>query len=103
MQLVDRKLYIANVSAFGSAPQQRAVRARDSRNGGVNCEHCRALIAWLRGTSASERLLGLMLAGFVFAASPALIATVRSTVSLSLQILLQVGHAGFIAFQIFGR
>jgi hypothetical protein len=44
-----------------------------------------------------------MLAAFVLAASPALVATLRSTVSLSFQILLQAGHVGLVAFQIFGR
>jgi hypothetical protein len=53
--------------------------------------------------SASDRLLAMVLVAFVVTASPALLETVRSTVSLSLQILLQAGHAGLIAFQIFGR
>jgi hypothetical protein len=103
MQLVDSKLYIANATTFGSAPRRHGVGNGGSQIGGVNCHRRRVLMAWLRGTSASERLLGMMLAGFIVAASPALVATVRSTVALSLQILSQVGHAGFIAFQIFGR
>jgi hypothetical protein len=45
----------------------------------------------------------MLLAAFVVTASPALLATVRSAVSLSFQILLEAGHAGLIAFQIFGR
>jgi hypothetical protein len=45
----------------------------------------------------------MMLAAFVVAASPALLGTIRSAVALALQILLEVGHFGFIAFQIFGR
>jgi hypothetical protein len=32
-----------------------------------------------------------------------LLNTVRSVVSVALQILLEAGHAGLIAFQIFGR
>jgi hypothetical protein len=96
MQLVDGKLYIENVPAPQIASRSRTittVRGRKSCN----------LIPWLKATSATERLLVLMLAAFVLAASPALVATVRSTVSLSFQILLQAGHVGLVAFQIFGR
>ena len=91
MQLVDSKLYIANLPALKVA----------CRRG--TAEHNRNLISRLRATSPSERLLSLMLAALVVAASPALLATVRSAVTLALQILLQAGHFGFIAFQIFGR
>jgi hypothetical protein len=121
MQLVDSKLYSANVAPFGSSDIEAAadgcwganleqgcdaterqplslhsVRRRNIRNG-----HGR--IAWLRATTASERVLALLLAAFFVTASPALVATVRSTVSLSFQILLQAGHVGLVAFQIFGR
>ena len=121
MQLVDSKLYSANVAPFGSSNieatadgfwganleqsydaterQQLSVRSigrRKIRNGG-------GLIACVKASSASERLLALLLAAFVVTASPALLATVRSTVSLSFQILLQAGHVGLIALQIFGR
>jgi hypothetical protein len=122
MQLVDSKLYGANVAAFGSSDieatadgrwaahleqsyddaterQQLSVRSigrRKVRNGD-------GLIACVKASSASERVLALLLAAFVLTASPALLATVRSTVSLSFQILLQAGHVGLIAFRIFGR
>ena len=104
MQLVDSKLYIANAPAFGSDRQRFALGDLGSRFGSARSRTGRGnLISRLKRSSASERLLALMLAAFVAAASPVLLETVRSTVSLSLQILLQVGHAGFIAFQIFGR
>jgi hypothetical protein len=104
MQLVDGKLYIANAPVFGSDRQRFALGDADSRFGSASSRTGRAdLVSRLKRSSASERLLALMLAAFVAAASPALLETVRSTVSLSLQILLQVGHAGFVAFQIFGR
>jgi hypothetical protein len=90
MQLVDSKLYIANNAALTVAPRS-ATAAR------------RGFISWLRETNASERLLALMLAAFLVAASPALLGTVRSAVSLALQILLQAGHFGLVAFQIFSR
>jgi hypothetical protein len=102
MQHVDSELYVANVTAFSAAPRRHAVGGRDSRSG-ANGHRYRGLISALGGTSASERLLALLLAAFVVTVSPALVATVRSTVSLSFQILLQAGHAGLIAFQIFGR
>jgi hypothetical protein len=105
MQLVDSKLYIGNapshdipalgVPTFGIARQtvggRRAVRAHGN------------LISMLQSASASARLLALMVAALVVVASPVLVATVRSTVSLSLQILSQAGHFGFIALEIFGR
>ena len=103
MQPVDSRLYVANMTAFGAAPRHQAVGNGVSRIGGANGQRWRGLISWLRSTSASERLLALLLAAFVVAVSPSLVATVRSTVSLSFQILLQAGHAGLIAFQIFGR
>jgi hypothetical protein len=96
MQLVDSKLYIENVPALQITRRPRTVTTGHGRK---SCH----LIPWLKATSATERLLVLMLAAFVLAASSALIATVRSTVSLSFQILLQAGHVGLIAFQIFGR
>ncbi len=91
MQLVDSKLYIANLPALRIA--HRSVPAERNRN----------LLSRLRAASASTRLLTLMLAALIAAASPVLLATIRSSVALALQILLQVGHFGFIAFQIFGR
>jgi hypothetical protein len=91
MQLVDSKLYVANF------PTLRIAR----RSAGLG--QSRGLISRLQGTSASARLLVMMLAAFVVAASPALLGTIRSAVALALQILLEVGHFGFIAFQIFGR
>jgi hypothetical protein len=103
MQLVDSKLYIANAPALGFDRQRRVLGDESSPFGGANARTRGNLISRLKRSSASERLLALMLAAFVAAASPALLETVRSTVSLSLQILLQVGHAGLIAFQIFGR
>ncbi|MBV9884997.1 MAG: hypothetical protein JO119_00465 [Acidobacteria bacterium] len=89
MQLVDSKLYIANLPAL------QVVQRRAASN--LN------LISRLKAASASTRLLALMLAALLVAASPALLGTIRSAVALALQILLQVGHFGFIAFQIFGR
>ena len=91
MQLVDSKLYIANLPALQIA--QRRASAGSRRN----------LIAQLKSAGASARLLALMLAAFVVAASPVLLGTIRSAVTLALQILLEAGHFGFIAFQIFGR
>lgn len=96
MQLVDSKLYIANMPPFHGEPRLRTF------NGGRGRTSCN-LISRCRQTSAAERLLALMVAAFVIAASPALLATVRSVVSIALQILVQIGHFGFIAFQIFGR
>jgi hypothetical protein len=111
MQLVDSKLYIANaptfdaaklearsleVSAIGAARRNSSGGRRDARTHGN-------LISLLKATSASARLLALIVAALVVAASPALFTTIRSTVSLSLQILLQAGHFGLIASEIFGR
>jgi hypothetical protein len=96
MQLVDSKIYLENMPALQIAQRSRTVTTGHSRK---SCN----LIPWLKATSATERLLVLMLAAFVLAASPALVATVRSTVSLSFQILAQAAHAGLIALQIFGR
>jgi hypothetical protein len=106
MQLVDSKLYMANMPALEvpsfDVPTLGAGRPRlvGGRRGIRN--RCN-LISLLKATSASARLLALMLTALVIAASPALLATVRSTVSLSLQILLQAGHFGFVALEIFGR
>jgi hypothetical protein len=97
MQLVDSKLYSANITAFPSERQELALR-----RGSIRTER-RNLVSWLKASSASERVLALVLAAFVLTASPALVATVRSTVSLSFQILAQAAHAGLIALQIFGR
>jgi len=111
MQLVDSKLYIANMPALdastvggpaleiptlGVARRHSAGSRRDIRTHGN-------LMSLLRTSSASARLLTLMVAALAFTASPALLATIRSTISLSLQILLQAGHLGLVAFQIFGR
>lgn len=100
MQLVDSKLYIANmqgldVPTLGVARQPLVGGRRAIRSHGN-------LISLLKGTSASARLLALMVAASIVVASPALLATVRSTVSLSFQILLQAGHFGYIALEIFG-
>jgi hypothetical protein len=89
MQLVDSKLHIVNIP---TARGERQLYPSAS-----------AFISRLKATSASRRVLVLLLAALVVTASPALLATIRSTVLLSLEILLQAGHAGFIAFQIFGR
>jgi hypothetical protein len=123
MQLVDSKLYGANVAAFGSsdieatadgrwaahleqsyddATEHRQLRVRGAGRRSARLERGN-LVSWLKASSASERVLALLLAAFVVTASPALLATVRSTVSLSFQILLQAGHVGLIALQIFGR
>jgi hypothetical protein len=91
MQLVDSKLYLANLPAPQIAP--RRATAERSRN----------LTSRLQSTSASTRLLSLMLAALVVAASPALLGTIRSAATLALQILSEAGQFGFIAFQIFGR
>ena len=96
MQLVDSKLYLANMPAPQIAPRLRTV---GTGHGRTNC----SLMPWLRATNATERLLVLMVAAFVVTASPALIETVRSTVAVAFQIFVQAGHFGLIAFQIFGR
>ena len=114
MQLVDRKLYGANIPALRA--DRRHIAAGDRlarrcagggfsqrRSGVIRFGNEGGILSRLRGTSASERLLALMLAALVIAASPALLSTVRSAVSLALQILLEAGHFGLIAFQIFGR
>ena len=91
MQLVDSKLYIANL---GTLPVARK---------GATEKPGAGFVSRLKRTSASERLLAILLAALLVAASPALFSTVRSAVSLALQILLEAGHFGLIAFQIFGR
>jgi hypothetical protein len=111
MQLVDSKLYIANMPALdaqtlgaqsfdvptlGASRRQASGSRRDARTHGN-------LISLLKATSASARLLALMVAALIVVATPALLATIGSTVSLSFQILLQAGHFGLIAFQIFAR
>ena len=123
MQLVDNKLYSANLPRFHAVGDADAIgelferhyegadrNFARRRSGGGDTLSGRArnwngarLVSRLAGSSASERLLALMLAAFVVTASPALLTTVRATVSLSLQILLQAGHFGLVAFQIFGR
>ena len=121
MQLVDSKLCIANL-APAHVPTCNAAAANTSpfalgRTGFVaGCRSDRKLrtvggrgrtgcnlVAQLRETSAAERLLMLMLAAFVVTASPAVLSTVRTTIAIALQILVQIGHLAFIAFQIFGR
>jgi len=82
---------------------RRRIGGGDTRAGRTRNWNGVRLLSRLAGSSASERLLALMLAAFVATASPAMLATVRATVSLSLQILLQAGHFGLVAFQIFGR
>src|SRR5579862_2777744 len=103
MQLVDSKLYVTNLTALGAQRRRLASRGTDLRFGGAHGDASAALLSWLKATSASARLLAMMLAAFVVAASPALLGTIRSALTLALQILLEVGHFGFIAFQIFGR
>jgi hypothetical protein len=88
---MDSVLFITNKSAH-----QIAGRRTDG-------DRKASLISCLKGTSASGRLLALLIAGLLVAASPELLNTLRSAVSLSFQILLEAGHAGLIAFQIFGR
>jgi hypothetical protein len=109
MQLVDSKLYIANVPSV-SVTRREPFATRCDHLSPARAQHCRAprphyrnFISVFRGTSASARLLTLMVAALAVTASPALLATIRSTISLSLQILLQAGHLGLVAFQIFGR
>jgi hypothetical protein len=96
MQLVDSKLYIANMptdeAAIRRIAGRRAIAGQNGR-----------LLSQLKRTTTSERLLALLLVGLLVAASPTLLNTVRSVVSVALQILLEAGHAGLIAFQIFGR
>ncbi len=96
MQLVDSKLYIANTptdeAGGGRILGRRAIAGQNGR-----------LLSQLKRTTTSERLLALLLVGLLVAASPTLLNTVRSVVSVALQILLEAGHAGLIAFQIFGR
>ena len=103
MQLVDGKLYSTNMTGLHPTGAGATAKQRYGSSGRGNGRNDQGIISRLKGTSASERLLALLLAAFVVIASPAMLATVRSTVSLSLQILLQAGHAGLIAFQIFGR
>jgi hypothetical protein len=115
MQLVDSKLYIANAPTLDvrSLGVPTFDVPFDVPMSGVECRHLAGgrrgvqphgnLISLLKATSASARLLALMVAALILAASPALLSTIRSTVSLSLQILLQVGHFGSIALEIFGR
>ena len=116
MQLVDSKLYIANASSLDTATlgvRALGVPALGVPTIGAERRHLAGgrrdgrphgnLISLLKRTSSSERLLALMVTALVVVASPALLATVRSTVSLSLQILLQAGHFGLIALEIFGR
>ena len=91
MQLVDSKLYIANMPSL-QAPRDASATSQSG-----------SFVSRIKATSASARLLVLMLAALVVAASPALIATVRSTVAVAFQIFVQAGHFGLIAFQIFGR
>jgi hypothetical protein len=91
---MDSKLYSANIGPF---------RGRRRQAGTANFRASSDFISRLKTTSASERLLAMLLAAFVVTASPALLTTVRSAVSLSFQILLEAGRAGLIAFQIFGR
>ncbi len=81
---------------LGASRRQASSNRRDARTHGN-------LISRLKATSASARLLALIMAALLVAGSPALLATVCSTVSLSFQILLQAGHVGLIAFQIFAR
>ncbi|HEY2819802.1 MAG TPA: hypothetical protein VGJ06_02070 [Candidatus Acidoferrum sp.] len=97
MQLVDSKLYIANMSALGIA------RSRGNSNHGYGSGQLGDIVSRVAATSASQRLLALLLTALLVAAGPALLNTVLSAVSLTLQILLQAGNFGFIAFQIFGR
>jgi hypothetical protein len=89
MQLVDSKLYISSIQ-----PARDELRSHAS--GG-------RLVSRLQATSASQRVLALVLVAFALTCSPALMTTLRSTVYLSFQILFEAGHAGLIAFQIFGR
>ena len=91
MQLVESKLYIANLR--DAAVQRGRAAADQNRN----------LISRLQATSASTRLLVLMLTAFAVIASPPLFGTIRSAVALAMQILIQAGQFGLVAFRIFGR
>ena len=91
MQLVDSKLYIANLGTLPVA-RKRATAQRTAD-----------FFPRLKSFTASERLLALLLSAILLTTSPALLSTIRSAVSLGLQILLEAGHFGLIAFQIFGR
>src|SRR5262249_43945270 len=82
MQLVDSKLYSANMPRFHAGGDADVVGELTERREGTR------LLSRLAGSRASERLLAVMLTAFVVTASPAMLATVRSTVSLSFQILL---------------
>lgn len=95
MQLVDTNIDSVLYIAHRSSPRNAAGRATSGR---IGCS-----ISRLKGASASGRLLALLIAGLLVAASPALLYTVFSAVSLSFRILLEAGRAGLIAFQIFGR
>lgn len=88
---MDSVLFIANKSTDHIAGR-RSTAGR-----------CDGFISRLKATNASERLLALTLVGLLVAASPVLLDTVRSVVSLALQIFIEAGRAGLIAFQIFGR
>ena len=114
MQLVDRKLYGMNIPALRADRRHLTAGDRSARrcagdgfsqrrSGVIRFGNAGGMLSRLRATSASERLLALMLAALVIAASPALLSTVQSAVSLALQILLEAVHFGLIAFQIFGR
>ena len=98
MQLAETKPYIAGTPQFPIVRQLRVIGGGRSRKG---CSF--DFMSQLKATTATERLIVLMLATLVLSASPALIATVRSTVAFGFQILVQIGHLGFTAFQIFGR
>jgi hypothetical protein len=87
------------IAGCRSEHKLRTVGGRASGHKQTGCN----LMADLRKIGAAERLLALMLAAFVVTASPAILATVRTTVAIALQIFVQVGHLGFTAFQIFGR
>jgi hypothetical protein len=88
---MDNRLYLTNLTTHQIAGRRATGGRRDG------------FVSRLKATNASERLLALTLAGLLVAASPTLVNTVRSVVSLTFQILLEAGRAGLIAFQIFGR
>ena len=111
MQLAESKISSASfspasLSPFGPEPSGFATGCRSTQRlrvvGGYGRTGCN-LISRLRATNATERLLALTIAAFILTVAPPLLETVRTTITIALQILFQIGHLGFVAFQIFGR
>jgi hypothetical protein len=64
---------------------------------------CRSERASGAAVDASRRLMVLLSCGLLIAAGPAVLGAVTQASLVAIQIVVEVGHVGLIAYQLFGR